>query len=426
MYCKFCGAKIDDEAKFCTKCGKNTEEAFEVEETSQIRDSKSLLKVLIPVFAILLFGIIGLTVKNIATKDEKVKVENNEEIEDASDKSGQETDVTSADTEKSNGVAKEEFRTADKEDNSVVTSELIEETANYEPYQIRLNFGVGEKDSEPKIMGFDFEVDGKWVSTEDLTCDYSQGSLYREITREISPGSKNKKQYVKLSPEHLKEVRNVFIEAYDTYFKDYEDNLCEAAIDFSMFTIEVNKGVPKQFQINIDGKSVNFILERCSQGQWSNHGSSSENEHTYTTELIIDTEVEGLSDFTSYIEGVIIEDEDKEFSYDDYGIVNNTIQLDTDETESAIDQGEDNENDDGNNASSIVGTWYSTSDATVITFDENGNYTSNNPNTGEHTSLPYYNASGNRYTVYCEDYYDFDYYLKGDTLEGEEGMYKRK
>ena len=56
MYCKFCGSQIDDAAKFCSKCGKSTNDnSNEVEEAQPIQNNK---KKQAPFFVCLLVSVI--------------------------------------------------------------------------------------------------------------------------------------------------------------------------------------------------------------------------------------------------------------------------------------------------------------------------------------------------------------------------------
>lgn len=307
-----------------------------------------------------------------------------------------------------------EITEVDASEQEGVTESVTEDDFEDEPFGISMALKYEDGDSMPKYIKFRFWVDDNRICTGDLTKKADVDSWMFEDVR--GAYSSNEKTHpVKLSPEHINEVRNMFIDLYEIQFNEYHE-LFHKIVDTKK--IEFSEEMPDSFSIKVGGKTVN--LANLSWQVGSNGGSENSNE----AELIMITTKNSLGDFFDYYSSIIAEDAGQEFDYGDYSFIDNVIQVDT--PDSADSQGDNTEANNGSTVESIIGTWYSTSDATVITFDENGNYTSNNPNTGEHSSLKYYHAGGNRYTAYLEDYFDVDYYLKGDTLVGEEGSYKKK
>ena len=370
----------------------------------KIKKFKSILAIVLVLITMVAFAGCEKKQQSISDEDLQLLQEMKEELEAENNS----LKGIVAETDEIAEITEEE--TTEQED---VTESVAEDNFEDEPFGISMALKYEDGDSRPKYIKFRFWVDDNRICTGDLTKKADVDSWMFEDVRGYS--SNEKTHPVKLSPEHINEVRNMFIDLYEIQFNEYHE-LFHKIVDTKK--IEFSEEMPDSFSIKVGGKTVN--LANLSWQVGSNGGSENSNE----AELIMITTKNSLGDFFDYYSSIIAEDAGQEFDYGDYSFIDNVIQVDT--PDSADSQGDNTEANGGSTVESIIGTWYSTSDATVITFDENGNYTSNNPNTGEHSSLKYYHAGGNRYTAYLEDYFDVDYYLKGDTLVGEEGSYKKK
>ena len=309
---------------------------------------------------------------------------------------------------------------------------------------VEAGYAAGDGENNEIDISFFFEYRRDELKVGDITCFYACDGGYFDIYGMLEDCGLSG-----VTQEHGDQIINSFADMYDSNIDScYEEieeiylELCGIYAENGKLMkksdyIDVTDRMPQTLTANIAGEDEALHIKKIIAGVTRASKTDYETRPVYKDdsdfrvadciEFLFITESDNKEKIANYFNDVIYGDKYIASPLDSVHVgrsVKAPPQI-VEETLVEVEPKVDNSKKE-NSSGSIIGTWYSTSDATVITFDAGGNYTSNNPNTGEHTALPYYHAGGNRYTVYCEDYYDFDYYLKGDTLAGEEGSYVRQ
>lgn len=302
---------------------------------------------------------------------------------------------------------------------------VAENDSEGEPYQIGMALKFRNDSSTPEYIIFRFWVDDNCIYTGDLTKKADADSWMFE-------GERNAPTYerphsVKLSPEHINKVRDMFIELYNTQLKEYQDLYYTMGTDINMTSekIESLEGFPDSFEINVDGKSVNFNNVKWKIGEWS--GGGTDTESVYEANFLMMTTTNGLGDFFDYYSSIIAEDAGKEFDYGDYSFIDNVIELYNGIADGADSQDNNTETKEEPKQSSVIGTFWDPTgfNDAEFTFNADGTGQNFSPSTGKVSYTFTYTVDGNKISVKGKHSTD-SFTLDGDTLIGVDGKYKRK
>lgn len=329
MYCKFCGTELDDEAKFCTKCGKRTDEDFsvEAEEVSYaaektINDPKKVLKILAPIIIVLLLLIAVLIVKNNTTKNNRKE---NQSDQNTTAESGAEDDNDLALEDKKNNDDNIVAEAKEPETNEISSSELentevVKETEEDEKnissdnaLQLTMFLSYSKAGLTPYEIGVTFDNNGREVKVPNV--------LELEETLVDDESVLDDSNYV---------ISETFAKFYRDYLQSEQEKIdvryldaCEyyAQIGENGYAVEMDC-FPAEFKLECDGKEIVFhtidSVISASNGRSVRESSDELGKAVYTAsdsqdggaivcemKIVANIESDNMEEFNSFISGVV-------------------------------------------------------------------------------------------------------------------------
>lgn len=342
-----------------------------------------------------------------------------EEIVEATNQEENEINTAEDDTEEAKDAVEDED---DSSSDNIKKGEIFE---------IVMELTYIDDNPAPVSIDFSFVIDkNKRVLIDNLTKkSYVVAKSYDD------------KSVIYFSPEHLNEIRNIFIEMYNSYLAEHQDEMYEECnecfLNNGNGAIKEIDGVLESFKINIGGTDIDFENKStaiCISDEFQTTDSNDPQYHGmgYVAEIYFDAETDRLDDLNSYFSSMIEEDAAKGYDFADFSLVDSVIQpskpeSDSNEAKTADNKDSNSEPKEEKKSSSVVGTWWDPTgyNDAELTFNADGTGQNYAPSTGKVSYTFTYTVDGNRVTVPGK-YYTSVYIVDGDTLRSDDGNYKRK